>query len=214
VLRTIAEAAFRPRTIVSIAAALLVAACSSASLPPAPSKVSAAPGMETPEYRVGPLDKLRVFVWQAPEFTTDVPVRPDGRISTPLIDDLTAAGKTTAELAHDIQKQLRQYVQDPLVTVIVTEFAGALDQKIRVVGEASQPRSIPFRANMTVLDVMIEAGGLTEYAAGNRAVLARKQGTEQGVYSIRLADLLKDGDISADVPVMPGDVVIIPQSWF
>ncbi|HEY0837116.1 MAG TPA: XrtA/PEP-CTERM system exopolysaccharide export protein [Azospirillum sp.] len=213
-MRTTAEVAFKPRTIVMIAAALLVAACSSASHPPAPMNIGAAPGMETPEYRVGPLDKLRIFVWQAPEFTTDVPVRPDGRISTPLIDNMAAAGKTTAELGRDIQRELRQYVQDPLVTVIVTEFAGALDQKIRVVGGASLPRAIPFRANMTMLDVMIEAGGLTEYAAGNRAVLSRRHGDGQGVYSVRLADLLNDGDISANVPVMPGDVVIIPQSWF
>jgi polysaccharide export outer membrane protein len=170
----------------------------------------------TPDYRIGPLDTIQIFVWQSPEFSVTVPVRPDGRISTPLIEDLEATGKTPTQLARDIEEKLKVYVQDPLVTVIVSGFAGPFDQQVRVVGEALQPRAIPYRANMTMLDVMIEVGGLTEFASGNRAVLARG-GTgagNQGTFNVRLDDLLRDGDIGANVPVLPGDVVIIPQSWF
>jgi polysaccharide export outer membrane protein len=143
-----------------------------------------------------------------------VPVRPDGRISTPLIEDLEATGRTPTQLARDIEEKLKVYVQDPLVTVIVSGFAGPFDQQVRVVGEALQPRAIPYRANMTMLDVMIEVGGLTEFASGNRAVLARGQTGNQTTFNVRLDDLLRDGDIRANVPVLPGDVVIIPQSWF
>jgi polysaccharide export outer membrane protein len=194
--------------------ALGLAACADRD-PPAPSNVQVQQPV-TPDYKVGPLDTIQIFVWQSPEFTVTVPVRPDGRISTPLIEDLEATGRTPTQLARDIEEKLKVYVQDPLVTVIVSGFAGPFDQQVRVVGEALQPRAIPYRANMTMLDVMIEVGGLTEFASGNRAVLARG-GTgagNQGTFNVRLDDLLRDGDIGANVPVLPGDVVIIPQSWF
>jgi polysaccharide export outer membrane protein len=191
-----------------------LAACADRD-PPAPSNVQVQQPV-TPDYRIGPLDTVQIFVWQSPEFSVTVPVRPDGRISTPLIEDLEATGRTPTQLARDIEEKLKVYVQDPLVTVIVSGFAGPFDQQVRVVGEALQPRAIPYRANMTMLDVMIEVGGLTEFASGNRAVLARG-GTgagNQGTFNVRLDDLLRDGDIGANVPVLPGDVVIIPQSWF
>jgi polysaccharide biosynthesis/export protein len=198
---------------VGIAAVVLAACSASTGLPPAPETIqSSATGAA--DYRVGPLDTVQVFVWNAPEFSVTVPVRPDGKISTPLIQDLQAAGKTPSQLGDEIEQRLRQYMQDPVVTVIVSNFSGPFDQQIRVVGEATEPRAIPYRANMTLLDVMIEVGGLTDFAAGNRAVIVRRAGEQQQTYNARLDDLLKEGDISANVPVMPGDVVIIPQSWF
>jgi polysaccharide biosynthesis/export protein len=208
----------RSTTPAKLALALAVmaglAACADRD-PPAPADVQVQQPV-TPDYRIGPLDTIQIFVWQSPEFSVTVPVRPDGRISTPLIEDLEATGRTPTQLARDIEEKLKVYVQDPLVTVIVSGFAGPFDQQVRVVGEALQPRAIPYRANMTMLDVMIEVGGLTEFASGNRAVLARG-GTgagNQGTFNVRLDDLLRDGDIGANVPVLPGDVVIIPQSWF
>lgn len=189
-----------------------LAACADRD-PPAPANVQLQQPV-TPDYKIGPLDTIQIFVWQSPEFSVTVPVRPDGRISTPLIEDLEATGKTPTQLARDIEEKLKVYVQDPLVTVIVSGFAGPFDQQVRVVGEALQPRAIPYRANMTMLDVMIEVGGLTEFASGNRAVLARGGGGNQTTFNVRLDDLLRDGDIRANVPVLPGDVVIIPQSWF
>lgn len=198
---------------IGVIAAFLAACGTSTGLPPAPQTIQATASDGT-DYRIGPLDTVQVFVWNAPEFSVTVPVRPDGRISTPLIQDLEAAGKTPSELGDEVERRLRQYMQDPVVTVIVSNFSGPFDQQIRVVGEATQPRAIPYRANMTLLDVMIEVGGLTDFAAGNRAVIVRRAGEQQQTYNARLNDLLKDGDISANVPVMPGDVVIIPQSWF
>jgi polysaccharide biosynthesis/export protein len=207
----------RSTTLAKLSLALAVmaglAACADRD-PPAPANVQIQQPV-TPDYRIGPLDTIQIFVWQSPEFSVTVPVRPDGRISTPLIEDLEATGKTPTQLARDIEEKLKVYVQDPLVTVIVSGFAGPFDQQVRVVGEAIQPRAIPYRANMTMLDVMIEVGGLTEFASGNRAVLARGgTGGNQTTFNVRLDDLLRDGDIRANVPVLPGDVVIIPQSWF
>jgi polysaccharide export outer membrane protein len=198
---------------VAVVLLLLLAACAG-GMPPAPQSVQNMPAT-APDYRIGPLDTVQINVWQSPEFSTTVPVRPDGRISTPMIEDLDAAGKTPSQLARDIEKQLKTFVQDPLVTVMVSGFNGPFDQQVRVVGEALQPRAIPYRERMTILDVMIEVGGLTEFAAGNRAVLARNSGTEnKQTFNVRLNDLLRDGDIAANVPVLPGDVLIIPQSWF
>ena len=192
--------------------AAILAACTSA--PPAPSQPSGSVAETSQDYKIGPLDTVQVFVRNEPDLSVTVPVRPDGRISTPLIDDMPAAGKTASQLGKDIAEKLRSYVQDPVVTVMVSSFAGPFDQQVRVVGEATKPQAIPYRANMTVLDVMIEAGGLTEFADGNRAVLVRRvNGVEQS-YSVRLGDLLKDGDIRANVAVMPGDVIMVPQSWF
>ena len=165
-------------------------------------------------YRIGPGDMLKVFVWGNPGLTDTVPVRPDGRISIPLIEDLEVANKTPTEAGRMIEQKLAAFVENPLVTVIVTEFVGPFEDSVRVVGEASQPKSIPYRTDMSLLDVMIEVGGLTEFAAGNRATLIRRRAGEQNQYRVRVDDLLHGGDITANVPMQPGDVLIIPESYF
>ena len=167
-----------------------------------------------PQYIVGPLDKLQIFVWRNPELTTTVTIRPDGRFSVPLIDDMTATGRTPTQLARDIEKKLSEYIQSPIVTVIVSGFNGPFAQQVRVVGSATSPQAIAYRANMTLLDVMITVGGVTEFAAGNRATLARIEGGVQREYGIRIDDLIRDGDVSANVKIQPGDVIIIPESFF
>lgn len=197
------------RFLCAASAALLLAACGSNQYPPAP--VSAA----TPQYRylIGPLDTVNIIVWRNPELSLAVPVRPDGRISTPLVEDLVALGRNPTDLARDIEKALAKYIRDPVVTVVVTAFQGPSSEQIRIIGEATRPQAIPYRQNMTLLDVMIQVGGLTDFADGNNAVLVRgKEGGKQ--YSVRLKDLVRRGDISANVDVKPGDVLIIPQSWF
>jgi polysaccharide biosynthesis/export protein len=161
-------------------------------------------------YKIGPLDGLSIVVWRNPELSANVTVRPDGRISTPLVDDVLAAGKNPADLAREIEQYLSKVIRDPVVTVVVSSFQGAFNEQIRIVGEATRPQAVAFRQNMTILDVMIQAGGLTDFADGNGAVLVR--GSESGKqYSVRL---LKRGDISANVDVKPGDIIIVPQSWF
>lgn len=196
--------------VVSFALASLLAGCaSSGAYAPAPSSV---PSVEH-RYKVGPLDVLSITVWRNPELSTTVTVRPDGRISMPLIDDVMAAGKNPSEVARELERGLSKLLRDPSVTVIVSGFQGIYGEQIRIVGEAARPQAVPFRQEMTVLDVMIQAGGLTDYADDNAAVLVR--GAEKGKqYSLRLKDLLKRGDISANAPVLPGDIIIIPQSWF
>lgn len=178
------------------------------------SAVAAGPGDEIPEYLIGPYDKLQIFVWRAEELSTDVTVRPDGRISTPLVEDMLAAGKTPSELSSDLETQLATYVKTPEVTVIVDQFSSTFDQQVRVLGEATQPRALPYQSGMTVLDVMLGVGGLTEFASGNRAKLIRGRGQDQVTYRLRLNDLLKRGDVSANVSVRPGDVILIPESLF
>ena len=197
------------RVLITLIVAAVIAGCSSSNYPAAP--VTAA----TPDYRylIGPLDQVNIVVWRNPELSLSVPVRPDGRISTPLVDDIQALGRNPVELARELEKALGKYIRDPQVTVIVTGFAGASTEQIRIVGEAAKPQAIPYRQNMTLLDVIIVVGGLTDFADGNKAVLIR--GAEKGKqYSVRLGDLVRRGDISANVDVRPGDVLIIPQSWF
>ena len=180
--------------------------------PPAPKSA------ETPDhrYKIGPLDTLNIVVWRNPELSAKVSVRPDGRITTPLVNDMPAVGKTPSMLAEDIRLQLSQYIQDPLVSVIVNKFAGTFSQQVRIVGATEKPASIPYRANMTLLDAMIAVGGLGEYAAGNKARLVRyDKGTgKQEEFALRLNDLIKRGDIKANVRLQPGDVIIIPESMF
>lgn len=188
---------------------LLAGCATSSTYAPAPESV---PSIEH-RYKVGPLDVLSITVWRNPELSTTVTVRPDGRISMPLIDEVMAAGKNPSEVARELEKGLSKLLRDPSVTVIVSGFQGTYGEQIRIVGEAARPQAVPFRQDMTVLDVMIQAGGLTDYADGNAAVLVR--GAEKGKqYSLRLKDLLKRGDISANAPVLPGDIIIVPQSWF
>lgn len=168
---------------------------------------------QAPLYRIGPGDSLRIFVWRNADLTTSVSVRPDGRITVPLVEDLEAAGKTPATLAKDIETALAAYVQDPLVTVIMQGFQGTFEQQVRVVGAAANPQSLPYRAGMTLLDVMISVGGLTQFAAGDRATLVRTQEGAQTSYTVRLDDLIRDGDISANATVLPGDILIIPETF-
>lgn len=198
--------------------ALVMAGCSSLNVFGGGEQLQAAPQSPAeaadaaPDYLIGPLDQLQIFVWRAPELSTNVTVRPDGRISTPLVEDMVASGKTPSILANDLESELRQYVKSPEVTVIVSNFSSTFDQQVRVLGEAQQPIALPFQAGMTVLDVMVAVGGLTEFAAGNRAVLIRGQGADRTSYRLRLDDLLRKGNISANVPVLPGDVILIPES--
>lgn len=198
------------------AAAALTAACSAVGgekLEAAPSTASTA-AEASPDYLIGPLDQLEIFVWRAPELSTNVTVRPDGRISTPLVEDMVAAGKTPSKLSVDLEDALREFVKSPEVTVIVSNFSSTFDQQVRVLGEAQQPIALPYQAGMTVLDVMVSVGGLTEFAAGNKAVLIRGKGADKQSYRVRLDDLLRKGNISANVPVLPGDVILIPESAF
>jgi len=168
------------------------------------------------DYIIGPLDELTIFVWRNPELGAKVQVRPDGRITTPLITDMPAVGKTPAMLAQDIKLQLSEFIKDPLVSVIVDNFSGTFSQQVRIVGATEKPASIPFRANMTLLDAMISVGGLSEFAAGNRARLIRydRATGKQREYGLRINSLLKNGDTSANVSLQPGDVIIIPESMF
>jgi polysaccharide export outer membrane protein len=191
------------------ALALLLSACAhraSLGLPePAPPQV---------EYLIGAGDVVNINVWRNPEVSLSVPVRPDGRITTPLVEDLQAAGRTSTQLARDIEKALEKYIQQPMVTVIVTSFVGPYSQQIRVIGEAARPQALPYRQGMSVMDLMIAVGGITDFAAGNKATIIRTVDGERRTVPLRLQDLLRKGDISANVPVLPGDVLVIPEGWF
>lgn len=169
---------------------------------------------EVPLYIIGPGDTIQMFVWGNPDLSATVPVRPDGRITTPLVEDVQASGKTPTQLAREMEKELEKYIKNPVVTIIVTGFVGRTSEQIRVVGEAAQPQAIPYTERMTLLDVMITVGGLTEFAAGNRATVVRVVDGVQRQIRVRLNDLLKDGDIDANMEMLPGDILIIPEAWF
>lgn len=198
--------------------AFLLSGCAQSSNAPKLPTASFVATQEGPgeEYIIGPLDSLTIFVWRNPELGAKVQVRPDGRISTPLISDMPAVGKTPTMLAQDIKVQLGEYIRDPLVSVIVDNFSGTYSQQIRIVGATEKPASIPYRANMTLLDAMIAVGGLSEYAAGNSARLVRndRYSGQQTEFRLKIGDLLKRGDTNANVKLEPGDVIIIPESTF
>jgi polysaccharide export outer membrane protein len=166
------------------------------------------------DYLVGPGDSVNIIVWRNPEVSMAVPVRPDGKITTPLVEDLQAAGKTSTELARDIEKSLAKFIQQPVVTVVVTGFVGTYGEQIRVIGQAAKPAALPYRRDMSLMDVMIAVGGTTEFAAGNRASLIRTVDGKQQRYNVRLDDLIRDGDVSANLQMRPGDVLVIPESYF
>jgi polysaccharide biosynthesis/export protein len=184
----------------------LLAGCS--SLPPVPKTAA----QDDYQYKLGPGDTLSITVWRNPELSTAVAVRPDGKISSPLIEDLEAIGKNPSQLAREIEVKLGEFVRNPAVSVMVTTFVGNTREQVRVVGQATKPMGLPYKQSMTLLDVMIEVGGITEYAAGNRAVLIRGQENNRQ-YALRLKDLLQGGDVTANAEVLPGDVIMIPESW-
>jgi polysaccharide biosynthesis/export protein len=200
------------------ASSMAISGCSSmggSNLPPAPSTPYQQQASE--EYLIGPLDKITIFVWRNQELGGTVQVRPDGRITTPLITDMPAAGKTATMLQQDIKLQLSQYINDPIVSVIVTEFAATNNQQVRIAGAGvGKPASVPYRANMTLLDAITEVGGISEYAAGNKARLQRmdRETGRMQEYSLRIGDLLRKGDTKANVMLQPGDIIIIPESAF
>ena len=170
---------------------------------------------QAPLYVIGPKDSLNIFVWRNPDLSRSVTVRPDGRISIPLVEDLLVTGKTPTQLARDIEKELSVFVKDPIVTIIVGGFLGPFDRQIRVVGEAATPKALPFYEGMTLLDLMISVGGVTEFAAGNSAKIFRvNESGKRQEFEARIDDLIKDGDIEANVDMLPGDILIIPESWF
>ena len=195
--------------LLAAAALSFTAACSTTDLPPAPAQAATADY----NYIIGAGDNVNIVVWRNPELSGSYPVRPDGKISAPLVEELVAQGKTSVELARDIEKKLSTYVRDPVVTVIVTGFVGPYSEQIRVVGEAARPLFLPYKQKMTLLDVMVAVGGLTDFADGNRAIIQRtSDGNKQ--YAVRLKDLIKRGDLSANVEMRPGDILISPQGLF
>jgi len=172
---------------------------------------------EAPEsYVIGPGDVIGIFVYRAPDLTVELPVRPDGMVSMPLVSDIQAAGRTPTQLARDLETRLAQFVRDPNVAIMVRSFIGPTNRQVRIIGEASEPAAIPFREGMTILDVMVATRGLTRFAAGNRARIIRREGADgqAEVIPVRLADLLRNGDITQDIAIRPGDTLLIPQSWF
>lgn len=166
------------------------------------------------EYRIGPGDNLIISVWRHPEVSLTVPVRPDGKITTPLVEDLAASGKTSTQLARDIEDALKKYIQEPVVTVTVTGFVGPYGEQIRVIGQAAKPQALPYREGMSLMDVLIAVGGLTEFASGNKASIIRSSDGQQQKFAVRLNDLIKKGDISANLAMRPGDILVIPESFF
>lgn len=197
--------------VAGLVGAMALAGCvtSPGVFPPAPSEASQADY----SYIIGPGDNLNIVVWRNPELSMSVPVRPDGKVSAPLVDEIVAQGKTSIQMAREVEQALSKYVRDPIVTVIITSFVGPYSEQIRVVGEAARPQFLPFKQKMSLLDVMIAVGGLTDFADGNAATILRSSdGNKQ--YSVRLKDLIKRGDVSANVEMRPGDILIIPQSFF
>jgi polysaccharide export outer membrane protein len=198
-------------SVVAASAAVLVAGCSNTpTYPPAPVKSA----VQDWNYLIGPGDTVNVFVWRNPEVSGNFPVRPDGKMTMNLVEDMQASGKTPSQLARDIEKSLSKYIQEPIVTVIVGGGVGPFSQQIRVVGEAAKPQALNYRENMSLVDLMISVGGLTDFAAGNKAYILRTEGDKQQKMGVRLESLMKDGDYSANVDLRPGDVLVIPESLF
>jgi polysaccharide export outer membrane protein len=193
----------------AVACALALGGCATATRPPA-SLAQAT----NPDYLIGPGDSISIMVWRNPEVSMVVPVRPDGKITTPLVEDLPAAGKSPTQLARDIEKSLAKFIQQPVVTVIVTNFVGNYSEQVRVIGQAAKPQALPYRRDMSLMDVLIAVGGTTEFAAGNRASVIRTIDGKPQKLNVRLDDLIKEGDISANMAMRPGDVLVIPESFF
>lgn len=194
------------------AMAAVLTALAGCATPQPPSAAALAP--INPDYLIGPGDSVSISVWRNPEVSGGFPVRPDGKITTPLVEDLPAAGKTSTQLARDIEQALSKFIQQPVVTVIVTNFVGNYSDQIRVIGQAARPQALPYRRDMSLMDVLITVGGITEFAAGNKASIIRTVDGKQEKLNVRLNDLIREGDISANIPMRPGDVLVIPESFF
>ncbi|MCB5215256.1 MULTISPECIES: XrtA/PEP-CTERM system exopolysaccharide export protein [Rheinheimera] len=192
----------------------LITGCSSTYLPNATVHNSLTTSVNNYQYLIGPNDSVTIFVWRNPELSGSFIVRPDGKISTSLVEDVAVSGKTPTQLAREMESILSKYIRDPVVTVSVTNFVGPYSEQIRVIGAAANPQAISYREYMTLLDLMIAVGGLTEFADGNAAKLVRVSNGTQLTYDLRLDDLIRDGNIAANVDMLPGDVVIIPEAWF
>lgn len=179
--------------------------------PMAPAQTGNAPDWN---YLIGPGDSVNVFVWRNPEVSGTFPVRPDGKMTMNLVEDMPASGKTPTQLARDLEKALSKYIQEPIVTVIVAGGVGPFSQQVRVIGQATKPQALNYREHMSLIDLMIDVGGITDFAAGNKAYILRTVDGKQQRLGVRLDDLVNGGDISADVPIRPGDVLVIPESFF
>jgi len=202
------------KIVILIAVQCFIVSCSSPTLPTATLHPSNTESIESYRYLIGAGDVLNIFVWRNPEVSGTFTVRPDGMITTSLVEDIPVAGKTPTELARSIEEILSTYLREPVVTVTVNNFVGPFSEQIRVIGEAAEPQAINYTQHMTLLDVMIQVGGLTEFADGNDAVVVRVENGVQKQYDIYIEDLLKDGEIKANVDMLPGDIIIIPEAWF
>jgi polysaccharide export outer membrane protein len=198
-----------------VCAVLTVSGCSNtAQLPEASTRASLTSDVDSYQYLIGPGDVLTIFVWRNPEISGQFIVRPDGKVTTSLVEDIDVAGRTPTMLAREIEEQLAKYINNPRVTVSVNNFSGPLSEQVRVIGEATSPSAISYVQHMTLLDLMIAVGGLTEFADGNNAKLIRVVDGRKTSYELRINDLIRDGDITKNIDMLPGDVVIIPEAWF
>lgn len=203
-------------SMVLICSSFFITACSSSlpSLSAATVHSSLTKNINNYNYLIGPGDSLNVFVWGNPEVSGEYTVRPDGKITTSLVEDVVASGKTPTELARELEGRLSEFLKEPIVSVIVRNFTGPFSEQVRVIGEALEPKAINYTKNMTLLDVMIQVGGLTQYANGNKASLIRVIDGKQKRFSLKMDDLLTEGDMSANVDILPGDIILIPETWF
>ncbi|WP_114327600.1 XrtA/PEP-CTERM system exopolysaccharide export protein [Candidatus Colwellia aromaticivorans] len=203
------------KVVVALLLVQIISACSTSNnLPTATLHPSNTTDINSYRYLIGAGDSLNIFVWRNPEVSGSFTVRPDGMITTSLVEDIPVTGKTPTELARSIEEILATYLRDPIVTVTVGGFVGPFSEQIRIIGEAANPKAISYTQHMTLLDVMIQVGGLTEFADGNGAVLVRIENGQQKQYNIMIDELIKDGEISANIDMLPGDIIIVPEAWF
>ena len=209
---------FRSRTLLTCLTTILLlnlSGCSNVGeLPQAVTRASLTTNVDDYQYLIGPGDSLTIFVWRNPEISGNFIVRPDGKVTTKLVEDIDVAGRTPTMLAREIEEQLSTYINNPRVTVSVNNFSGPLSEQVRVIGEATNPSAVSYTEHMTLLDLMISVGGLTEFANGNSAKLVRVINGKQTTYDLKIDDLIREGEISANVDMLPGDIVIIPEAWF
>jgi len=189
-------------------------ACSTVTLPEATTRPSLTTDVENYQYLIGPGDTLSIFVWRNPEISGNFIVRPDGKVTTSLVEDIEVTGRTPTMLAREIEEVLSTYINNPRVTVSVNNFNGPLSEQVRVIGEAINPSAVSYTEHMTLLDLMISVGGLTEFANGNKAKLVRVINGQKRTFELSIDDLIREGDITKNVDMLPGDIVIIPEAWF